>query len=145
MENVSKALLMAGGVLIAILIITVAVILFSTYSQLGIKYEEKISENQIKKFNSNFTKFEGRKDITIQEIVTLTNFAKQYEEETEIHIKVNLSSNDLTSKDEGFLIELIRKNLVKPDGTIKYFNCDSENTKYEYGKVNIIEFQPVNL
>lgn len=141
MENASKALLMAGGVLIAILILTVVVILFNTYGQLAPTYEKELEENEIKKFNSNFTKFEGRQDITIQEIVSLTNFAKQYEQETEINIQVWFSSNDLTDKNEDQLISLIKNNSTNGDGTIKYFKCKSENTEYEYGKVNVIKFQ----
>lgn len=79
MENASKAFLIAGGVLIAILILSLGVYLFTTYSQLGTTYEGTIQENEIKKFNSNFTKFEGRTDITAQEIITAINFSKEYE------------------------------------------------------------------
>ncbi len=143
MENASKALLMAGGVLIAILILTVVVILFNTYGQLAPTYEKELEENEIKKFNNNFTKFEGREDITIQEIVSLTNFAKQYEQETEIGIEVIFSATDLTEKDEEYLINLIKDNSVNGDGTIKHYKCNSANTEYEYGKVNVIKFQQI--
>ena len=78
MENATKALLMAGGVLIAILIISIAVFLFTTYGSLGQSYEQTLSKTEIQKFNGNFTKFEGREDISIQEIVTLTNFVRDY-------------------------------------------------------------------
>ena len=142
MENASKALLMAGGVLIAILILTVVVILFNTYGQLAPTYEKELEENEIKKFNSNFTKFEGREDITIQEIVTLTNFAKQYEEKTETTVEVFFSATDLTEKDEDYLINLIKDNStisVASEEKIKYFKC--VGLEYEYGKVNVIKFQ----
>lgn len=79
MENASHAFLIAGGVLIAVLILSLGVYLVVTYSKLGTTYEEVAEENEIKKFNSNFTSYEGRKDITAQEIITSINLCKEYE------------------------------------------------------------------
>ena len=92
MENASKALLMAGGVLVGMLVMAMAVILFTTYGDLGKTYEQTMSEAEIQKFNSNFTKFEGRTDITVHEILTLAKFAKEYEEETGKHIIIRAST-----------------------------------------------------
>ena len=89
MENASKALLIAGGILIAILIVTVAVFLFANYSSIGESYDQTVQTNEVQKFNENFTRYEGRENITIQEIVTLYNFVKDYELKTGVKVTIN--------------------------------------------------------
>ena len=150
MENASKALLISGGVLIAILVISIGVYLFTSYSDIGSSYEQNMSTAEIQKFNVNFTKFEGRDDITIHEIVTLVNFAKQYKEQTGIHVSITMpGKGDLINwlnnfatqglEDEKIIEELIKNNLDKK------FECLNENDndiKYDnYGKVKQISFQ----
>lgn len=141
MENASKALLISGGILIAMLVISIGVYLFSNYRTIGMSYEENINATEINKFNVNFTKFEGRKDISIQEIVTLTNFAKQYTQETSTKIRVRASGKDLTGTDN--LIEVVKENIDKK------FKCENiqENDYYtdgsEKGKIKEIRFNVV--
>ena len=108
MENASKALLISGGILIAMLVISIGVYLFATYSDVGSSYEQRMQITEIQKFNSNFTKFEGRTDIPIHEIITIANFAKQSEEQLGIDIKVELSNKDLTQNYN--IIEAIQNN-----------------------------------
>ena len=89
MENASKALLIAGGILIAILIVTVAVYLFANYSSIGESYGQTLQTTEIQKFNENFTRYEGREDITIQEIITLYNYVEEYKEKTGAEITIS--------------------------------------------------------
>lgn len=145
MENASKALIIAGGILIAILVISIGVYLFANYADMGSSYEQNFSTAETQKFNVNFTKFKDRNDITIQEIVTLVNFAKQYKEKTEINVTISIPSKpDLItyletnpsgsiSRDEKIIEDLIKEN------SDKKFTC----TNIEYGndgRVNIISF-----
>lgn len=99
MENASKALLIAGGILIAILILSMAVYLFSTYRNVGTRYDTTMESNEKIKFNTNFTKFIGRSNVTAQEIVSVVNFVNEYEEKNQIHIDVyapnNINNSDL--------------------------------------------------
>lgn len=74
MENATKALLIAGGVLIAILIITLFVAVLQNTGKVSKRYDVSISSEQIATFNSNFTKYLGQ-DLTIHEVVTICNFA----------------------------------------------------------------------
>ena len=76
MENATKALLMAGGVLIAIIIISVLVVTFQKTGSVSKTYDKTIDQEEITKFNTNFTKYLGQK-ITIHEVVTICNFARQ--------------------------------------------------------------------
>ena len=89
MENASKALLIAGGILIAMLIISIGVYLYINYSSVGEAYQTRMSSTEIQKFNENFTRYEGRENITIQEIVTLYNFVKDYELKTGVKVTIN--------------------------------------------------------
>ena len=147
MENASKALLMAGGILVGILVLSIAVYLFASYRDIGIAYEQSLSAVEIDKFNSNFTKFEGRDDITIQEIVSTVNFAKQYEEQTGTRVKVCINRNELNDKKPMELIKLIENNSSTDEGEIKYFKCglneNPEEKDIEYdenGFVKLIRF-----
>lgn len=74
MENATKALLIAGSVLISILIISLLVMIFNNTGNVSRTYNDRIESEDITKFNSNFTKYLGQ-DLTIHEVITITNFA----------------------------------------------------------------------
>lgn len=125
MENASKALLISGGILIAMLVISIGVYLFANYGDMGSSYDQNMQATEIQKFNVNFTKFEGRSDITIQEIITLVKFAMSYEEETGTHIEISIpGKRDLvnflkTGNSNEICIELIENNSEKK------FKCEN--------------------
>lgn len=91
MENASKALIMAGSVLIGVLILTLFVYLFRTMGEYAASAERDRAQTQIEMFNANFTKFVGEtvyedefgneetvaKTCTMHDVVTVANFAKQ--------------------------------------------------------------------
>ena len=76
MENASKALLMAGGILVGVLILTLIATLSLSVRELHGRYEERIASQKIEQFNVNFTKYIGR-TLTIHEVVTICNFARE--------------------------------------------------------------------
>lgn len=75
MENASKALLMAAGVLIGILILTLMVTLFLSAREVSSRHDQVKKTEEIEQFNANFTKYVG-KDITMHQVITINNFAK---------------------------------------------------------------------
>lgn len=133
MENASKALLIAGGILIAILILSMAVYLFTTYRSVGTRYDTTIESNEKIKFNTNFTKFIGRDNITAQEIVSVVNFVNNYEENNQMHIDVYVSINNINNTDSIKFIQ---------DNTNTMFKCLKEdNITYDSnGLVKSIKF-----
>lgn len=135
MENASKALLMAGGILIAILILSLAVYLFTTYSKISVTYNDTIESNEKIKFNTNFTKFLGRNDITAQEIVSTINFARDYKESNQIEIKVLVSGSNYVSSNKD-LVAFITENADKK------YTCAIGEADYKNGMVTCIRFQP---
>lgn len=143
MENASNALLISGGILIAMLIIAIGVVIFSNYGELGTTYDQTLQVTEIQKFNANFLKFEEKTDISIQEIVTLANFAKQYKEQTGTDIKVILQGKgNLVEKEE--ITELIKEysNQKFKCGSITDQNYFSDGN--EIGKIKSISFMVTN-
>ena len=80
MENASKALVMAAGVLIGIMILSLAVYLFATFGATSAEMHGQIEQDRINQFNAQFTSYEGKQDITIYDIITVVNLAKDNNE-----------------------------------------------------------------
>ena len=80
MENASKALIMAAGVLIGIMILSLAVYLFATFGATSAEAHRQNEQNRINQFNTQFTSYEGKSDITIYDVITLANLAKNSNE-----------------------------------------------------------------
>lgn len=90
MENASKALLISGGILIAILILAISTRLFKSAASVSKSYFEKQETSEITQFNANFSKFTSagvqdkttgkiiKQYATIYDIITLANFAYDY-------------------------------------------------------------------
>ena len=81
MENASKALLIAGGVLIAILVISVGAYLFLSASGVSENFDKSMSDSDIEKFNQKFEEFEKIADFengvynAISDVVSAVNLA----------------------------------------------------------------------
>ena len=73
MENASKALLMAAGVLMGVVILSLAAYLFVTFSSSADDVKSEIANNQLNKFNSQFLAYEQREDLTVYDILTAVN------------------------------------------------------------------------
>lgn len=77
MENASKALIMAAGVLIAVMILSLAMYLVFTFGSFSAKVHKENEENEIQKFNAQFLAYQGRTDISIYNIITMANYARE--------------------------------------------------------------------
>ena len=72
MENESKALLMAGGVLIALLVISLVVLAFTQMSDYQKSQSDLVKTGQLAEFNEQFVQY-VRDDINGIDLVTLAN------------------------------------------------------------------------
>ena len=61
MENASKALIIAGAILISILLISIGIILINSGSDVAEAGTSSMASQKIQTFNSQFTAYEGRK------------------------------------------------------------------------------------
>ncbi len=71
MENASKALLIAGAILIAILLIALGMLVYTAGKAQVEKSGAQLDSDQMQAFNSRFTYYEGRKSGS--EVISLIN------------------------------------------------------------------------
>lgn len=76
MDNASKALIMAGETLIAILIISAFVFLNSVMGNFSRLQNERIEAKKISIQNANFLKYDGNISVSATEVISLINYAK---------------------------------------------------------------------
>ena len=77
MENASKALLMAAGVLIGLLVLSLMVYLFASFASTSAEMHQENKKIQIDQFNSQFVTYEGKESVNIYDIVTVANLATE--------------------------------------------------------------------
>lgn len=107
MENASKALLMAGGVLIGLLIISLGVYLFTNFGGTAGQIQANIDENQLAQFNSQFTSYVGRDNVTIHNVVSMAKLATQNNQSYQLPFQTaNGNNNYITVLRNGVAIEL---------------------------------------
>lgn len=78
MENASKALIMAGGVLVALLVIGVLLLMFNNVGEYQRSQNANKQSSQIAKFNMDFERYTDSKGITGADIVSLINKVNDY-------------------------------------------------------------------
>lgn len=111
MENASNALIMAAGVLVGVMILTIGVALFKTFSDFGREKADDLETIKIEEWNNNFLKYYGTVDqdtknggthtmelkpirVTAHDIVTVANFAKQYNSKYDYDASENFNQNE---------------------------------------------------
>lgn len=77
MENASKALIMAASILIGLLILSLAVYLFTSFGATSAQVNKQNEENQLNQFNSQFTAYVGKEGNTIYDVITAANLASE--------------------------------------------------------------------
>lgn len=97
MENASKALLIAGGILLAVLVLSLLGLLLSNISSNQLAQEKRLEAEQLQEFNQKYESY-NKKALFGVDIITLQNLAKtdgnivqieiKNENETEIEIEI---------------------------------------------------------
>lgn len=155
MENASKALIIAGTVLISVMIISLGVYLFKTFSNFGTGIASEFQQKRLSQFNAQFYKYED-KVVNAHDVVSIANLAKEnniyYQVETEAgssanstYIEVSLPDTphfERLSEEEymDFIKEnsyrVINGNLTQIETLYKCVQIKTNN----YGKVNYLRF-----
>lgn len=119
MENATKALIIAGAVLIGIILLSIGVALWRNFSNFSAENAQSTRTRQLEEFNIKFKKYEfnsqaTREDeqnyITAQDVRTIANLAKDYNDKNgngEDIIKVTYANQDLTRWKEQKWIEFL--------------------------------------
>ena len=124
MENASKALLIAGGVLIAILIVSVLVVTLNIVNSNQKTREKALATEQLAEFNQKYESY-NKKALRGTDIITLKNMAKS--ERNAVTVKVTNGTEEIDVS--------IEKNKTA------IFAC----TKVEYnnGRISALTFQKI--
>lgn len=130
MENASKALLIGAGILIGVIILSLAVYLVGVFGRYAEKTQNKITENQITQFNDKFLRYSGSTDLTIQDLVTVKNYALENNNQ---YGKYNLFLNEFRATDNNEYIDVYYKNISTMD-ILMFYKTDEELLKEELGK-----------
>lgn len=110
MENASKALIIAGGVLIVILVLTLFAYINTKMGSGTSNLYSKLEDRNITEFNQKFLNYDENNHLRIQEVVSLINMAKNANINNNIgaHVDVlvdNASYLDKTTDDLNTLLK----------------------------------------
>lgn len=150
MENASKALIMAGAILIGVLLLALMVYFFSVASGLRGAYSKNVNNTRITEFNTKFTKYNITKEeydnsecksyVTIHDIVSLANYAKEFNGEMQStdfdYIRVKIGGEDISGNTTEENNELLKENIEN-----KYVSIGVEHN--DTGRIKSITFKEI--
>lgn len=137
MENASKALLMAGGILIALLVIGALVLLFSNLQDYQIKTNASEVQAEIANFNNQFEPY-NKNNLTLMELKSLYNkILSNNSEHPEYTINTNIKTKAYPDIDKNF------SEIAEDEKITKVFKCTKIEYKNPGGRVSNIEFKKI--
>ena len=140
MENASKALIMAAGVLIGVLILSLAVYLFTTFGATSAELHRQNDANRINQFNTQFTSYEAKQGITIYDVITIANLATENNIYYELPKVQGVISNNNYPE---FYVQVNLKN-DKYNGPIeKAYDQNTINNKTNYDEIILNDTQKI--
>lgn len=147
MENASKALIMAAEVLIGILIMSLMVYLFVSFGSESAEVNKELNASKLAEFNSQFEKYKDSQEITIYDIVSVANLARENNDYYELtsstngnyYIIVKLDGVSLESKSSKDLTQIIEKSMRKNNSLINYL-CSNVIHSEITGRVKEVDF-----
>lgn len=150
MENASRALMIAAGVLIGVLIASLAVYVFTDLGGQAARVNSNNEQKRIESFNSQFTAYTGYFEedtsgnktwkITIYDIVTLRGKAKENNNTSPDKITIKIGNTDITTSNDSD--NALLSKYTAQDGKLETFSCDDKDIKYSNsGKISEIVFK----
>ena len=150
MENASKALLIAGGVLIAIILISVLV---RTYGNISIFQRQKLTEEEIARIeedNKAYTKYLNQY-IYGTEVISMINKVADFQERTGGDFDIAITSSDGTIVIKGdednkyYFLDKYQNTEQLQKIKSKYFLCTKVGYDNDTGRVNSIAYVEKNI
>lgn len=131
MENASKALIIAGAILLSILLISLGIMIFSQAQ--GVVDQSGMSEAEVNSFNAKFTKYQGNIKGSmvrslVQEVMTNNNNDAASDER---YVSINVNNGTLTTKGTAAIVSLAPGTNQQPNyGTL--VNTKTYNVDFQY-------------
>ena len=151
MENATKALYIAAGVLMGIMILSLGVMLFSSLQSYIDEYKEQIEFNELNTFNNKYQKYvDTEQNLTIQDIITVAGLA--YEDNSSFNIDTSEWSIGDNSLYVGVFLDgrRIDKTIKEDMQTLlsenigNKYECIANNVKYNaVGRIYEIRFSQI--
>ena len=111
-----------------IVILSLAVYEFTSFGISSKEIHKANEETRLNEFNSQFTKYEGKDDVTIYDVITVANLAKENNSYYEFSPRI-LDQN--TGKDLYISVILDNNSIENQDQSTYKLKIDSEyNSKY---------------
>lgn len=159
MENASKALIMAGAVLIGIIILALMVYLFNAASSMRSAYSNNVNTTRMTEFNTKFTKYAitignyraNGNYVTIHDIISLANNADQFNDglEPDSYDYITIQFRVCTDDDRNILgnrLETVtgltsEEDISKKNGYLEEYGArkfviDDDENSIEYNKTS---------
>lgn len=111
MENATKALLIAGGIAVAIIILSFGINAYSKLRKQANVVSTELDLKQLQSFNAVFEQYRERTDVTSQELISLFNYKISKSDEFAVYMAVDNSTFTLAGPDSQ--IEFIKNNRDK--------------------------------
>jgi len=138
MDSTSKALIMAAGVLLGILILSLMVYYFTSLSGFGAMQKAREQAIILERFNSEYVMYD-RKDLKISDIVSVANLAKnnnkknaENDENDVLYVKIFFQGLEIQENTVEKNIEFLEND------TGNSFKCI--NIKYNNGRISEMYF-----
>lgn len=118
MENASKALIMAGGILIALLIIGALLLMINQLGSYSRSQDDNVKTSQLADFNLDFERYCDDKGIKGTDIISLINKISDYNDKADkggvnnsvdYTIKMSITIKDLGGFNEKFASNFFTK------------------------------------
>lgn len=126
MENASKALLIAGGFLVTILFLSLVAYLFTLGREYSSKKIDEIKSKEQNQFNQQFLNYAGRTDLTIQDVVTIVNLAKDNNKSNKRPTTVNVFVDGRNWVDETIMSEDTIRDTIKEKLYKVTYTCSND-------------------
>ena len=110
MENASKALLIAGAILIVLIIIGIALIFVVKSQILADIFSNNLSEEEIANHNAIFSIYDG--PISGTQVNTLLSTAEANNAKSNIKININTPYGNIPTTDAGTIISSVNKTII---------------------------------
>lgn len=142
MENASKALLIAGGIFLGIITLSILVVLMNNISNIGSSQEEKRKAEELAAWNAEWEAY-NKGFLRGADVLTVVNKAKQnnieYKNNLEYQVEVKVNINP----DEGWYEYLPDAEVQKEVAlrTTHVFSCVNIEYSEKTGRVNKIEYK----
>ena len=162
MENASKALIMAAGLLVSLLIISLAVFLYSDFSDKIRLQNEELEQEEISKFNGKYFAYKNQENLSYYDIINIYKMAKQDQKKYEIApITVKINGNEIsgdlntsstddvfnTGSDANYMkngsVSVSGSGGLTPVTLLKKYRCYAIGIDTQTGRVNYIEFHSI--